>query len=187
MGLWMSVPAAATISDQLQRQSNNGTVSTGGQPTATPSTDENGREVIPAYDFTLTDQYGNTHTLSQYKGKIVMLQFFATWCTYCKAELPSVQELYEELPEDLVILVVNQPGGRETDKQGVIDFLDKNGYTFPTVFDEDGQVNYNYGITGLPTTYLINTEGNVYGYMPGAMDKETMLRIIEMARNNEAY
>ena len=178
MGLWMSVPAAATISDQLQRQSNNGTVSTGGQPTATPSTDENGREVIPAYDFTLTDQYGNTHTLSQYKGKIVMLQFFATWCTYCKAELPSVQELYEDLPEDLVILVVNQPGGRETDKQG---------YTFPTVFDEDGQVNYNYGITGLPTTYLINTEGNVYGYMPGAMDKETMLRIIEMARNNEAY
>ena len=113
--------------------------------------DENGREIIPAYDFTLTDQYGNTHTLSDYKGKIVMLQFFATWCTYCKAELPSVQELYEELPDDLVILVVNQPGGRETDKQGVIDFLNKNGYTFPTVFDEDGQVNYNYGVTGLPT------------------------------------
>lgn len=89
-----------------------------------PSVDENGREVIPAYDFTLTDQYGNTHTLSDYKGKIVMLQFFATWCTYCKAELPSVQELYEELPDDLVILVVNQPGGRETDKQGVIDFLE---------------------------------------------------------------
>ena len=122
-----------------------------------------------------------------YHSKIVMLQFFATWCTYCKAELPSVQELYEELPDDLVILVVNQPGGRETDKQGVIDFLDKNGYTFPTVFDEDGQVNYNYGITGLPTTYLINTEGNVYGYMPGAMDKQTMLQIIDMARNNEAY
>ena len=101
--------------------------------------------------------------------------------------MPSVQELYEELPDDLVILVVNQPGGRETDKQGVIDFLDKNGYTFPTVFDEDGQVNYNYGITGLPTTYLINTEGNVYGYMPGAMDKQTMLQIIDMARNNEAY
>ena len=188
MGLWMSIPAVASISEQLHRQSGNAAVSTDGpQPTTTPSVDENGREVIPAYDFTLTDQYGNTHTLSDYKGKIVMLQFFATWCTYCKAELPSVQELYEELPDDLVILVVNQPGGRETDKQGVIDFLDKNGYTFPTVFDEDGQVNYNYGITGLPTTYLINTEGNVYGYMPGAMDKQTMLQIIDMARNNEAY
>ena len=82
-------------------QSGNAAVSTDGpQPTTTPSVDENGREVIPAYDFTLTDQYGNTHTLSDYKGKIVMLQFFATWCTYCKAELPSVQELYEELPDD---------------------------------------------------------------------------------------
>ena len=188
MGLWMSVPAVGAISEQLRRQPANSTAaSSQPQPTATPSVDENGREIIPAYDFTLTDQYGNTHTLSDYKGKIVMLQFFATWCTYCKAELPSVQELYEELPDDLVILVVNQPGGRETDKQGVIDFLNKNGYTFPTVFDEDGQVNYNYGVTGLPTTYLINTEGNVYGYMPGAMDKQTMLQIIDMARNNEAY
>ena len=60
MGLWMSIPAVASISEQLHRQSGNAAVSTDGpQPTTTPSVDENGREVIPAYDFTLTDQYGN--------------------------------------------------------------------------------------------------------------------------------
>lgn len=192
MGLWMSLPAMQEISQVLKTGGpSGGSSAVGDGPAATPSsepqTDENGREIIPAYDFTLTDQYGNPHTLSEYKGKVVMLQFFATWCGYCKAELPSVQELYEELPEDLVILIVNQPGGRETTKEGVIQWLDDNGYTFPTVFDEEGTVNRNYGITGLPTTYLINKEGNVYGYMPGAMDKETMLKIIEMARNNESY
>ena len=184
MGLWMSVSAASSISAQLQNQQ----TATAQQDAQTePEVDENGRQIIPAYDFTLTDQYGQTHTLSDYKGKVVFLQFFATWCGYCKAELPYVQQIYEDLPEDVVILVVNQPGGRETSREGVIEFLEEQGYTFPVVFDEDGSVNAGYGITGLPTTYLINQQGNIYGYMPGAMDKETMLQVIDMARNNEPY
>ena len=180
MGLWMSIPAVSDISKALNATgvADNEVAEQQEQPEQEPGL---------APNFTLTDQYGNTHTLSEYKGKVVMLQFFATWCGYCKQELPYVQEIYEELPEDLVILVVNQPGGREKNKEGVIDFLDQNGYTFPVVFDEQGLVNRNYGITGLPTTFMINKEGELYGYMPGAMNKEMMLEIIEMARNNEPF
>ncbi|MCR5602711.1 MAG: redoxin domain-containing protein [Lachnospiraceae bacterium] len=146
------------------------------------------KEVIPAPDFTLTDQFGNTHTLSEYKGKIVFLNFWATWCPPCRAEMPYIQELYKETvndPEsDVVILGVAFPGnGKETDTEGIIDFINKNGYSYPTVMDTKGELIYPYYIMSFPTTYMIDTDGNIYGYVPGSMTRDTMDSIIEQTRN----
>lgn len=145
-------------------------------------------EFLPAYDFTLTDQYGNTHTLSDYKGKVVFLNFWASWCKPCKKEMPDIEELYQKYnlnQDDVVFLGVANPKSEEypnnsdEEKEEILSFLEENGYTFPTVFDETGEILMNYYITAFPTTYMINKEGNVVGYIPGMMTKDIMESVIE--------
>jgi cytochrome c-type biogenesis protein len=142
---------------------------------------------IPAIDFTLTDQYGKEHTLSDYKGKVVFLNFWATWCPPCKEEMPHIEELYQEYnlnQEEVVILGVANPKSTEypynqdEEKEDIIKFLEENEYTFPTVFDETGEILSSYYITAFPTTFMIDKEGNVLGYVPGMMTKDMMLSVI---------
>lgn len=142
---------------------------------------ETGRELTEAIDFTLTDQYGNIHKLSDYKGKTVFLNFWATWWTPCRMEMPHIEELYSEYNknnDDIVILALAQPGGSEKNIEGIKDFLKKNNYTYPVVFDESGRIFSSYSIQSLPTTYMINKEGKVYGYVSGSLSKDQMKSII---------
>ncbi|MCI8453395.1 MAG: redoxin domain-containing protein [Lachnospiraceae bacterium] len=139
--------------------------------------------LLPAIDFTLTDQFGNSHTLSEYKGKVVFLNFWATWCPPCRAEMPDIQKIYEEYQESgddsLVILGVAGPSqGQEKTKQGITDFLEENGYTYPVLMDESGEQFMNYGVYSLPTTFMIDADGNVFGYVSGRIDEEVMRDII---------
>lgn len=145
------------------------------------------KEKIPAPDFTLVDQYGNTHTLSDYRGKIVFLNFWATWCPPCRAEMPDIQALYEKYSQDetsdVVILGVAFPNvGSETDADGIAKFLEENGYTYPVVMDEGGTLQLPYYITAFPTTFMIGTDGSVLGYIPGSMTREIMEDVIHQAR-----
>ena len=85
---------------------------------------------------------------------------------------------------DVVILGVAFPGhGKETDTEGIIEFLNKNGYTYPTVMDTEGELIYSYYITAYPTTYMIDRDGNIFGYVPGSMTRDIMDNIIEQTRN----
>ena len=148
---------------------------------------EEGEELIPAPDFTLADQYGNVHSLSDYRGKTIFLNFWATWCPPCRAEMPYIQELYEEYSQmddsDVVILAVAFPDyGKETDIEGIKSFLEENGYTYPVLMDEEATLLFQYYITAYPTTFLINPDGNVLGYIPGSMTKDIMMDVIESAR-----
>ncbi len=145
------------------------------------------KAAIPAYDFTLTDQYGNEHTLSDYKGQVVFLNFWASWCPPCKEEMPYIEELYQEynLNEDEVVFLgianpknEKHPYNQDVEKDKVIDFIDANGLTFPTVFDETGEILNQYYISAFPTTFMIDKNGNVYGYVPGMMTKDIMKNVI---------
>lgn len=144
-------------------------------------------KTIPAIDFTLKDQYGNTHTLSDYKGKTVFLNFWATWCSPCRAEMPDIQKLYEEFQqEDVVILGVAAPGlGREKSEEGIKGFLEENGYTYPVVMDTDAEAFQAYGINSFPTTFMIDKDGNVFGYIPGQLSEETMRDIIRQTMDGK--
>ena len=151
--------------------------------------DEVEREPVPAFDFTLTDQYGKEHTLSDYKGKVVFLNFWATWCPPCRYEMPDIEELYKEynLNQDEVIFlgVANPkseayPYNQDEEKDEIIAFLDENEYTFPTVFDETGEVFRDYYVYSFPTTFLIDKEGNIFGYQIGMMSKDLMQKAINM-------
>lgn len=143
---------------------------------------------IPIIDFTLIDQYGNEHTLSDYKGKVVFLNFWATWCPPCRKEMPDIQSLYNEYnqnQDDVIFLGVSNPRNennintREVDKDGIIRFLEENKLDFPVVFDESGEIFSLYGISSLPTTFLINKDGNIVGYAPGMLTKDIMKSVIE--------
>lgn len=145
--------------------------------------------VVPAPDFTLTDQYGQSHTLSDYQGKTVFLNFWATWCGPCKMEMPDIQALYEDWDEnagELVVLGVAGPNiGQEGSAEDITAFLEENGYTYPVVMDETGTLFYQYGISAYPTTFMIDTEGNVFGYVQGAVSREVMDDIVEQTRTGQ--
>ena len=138
---------------------------------------------IKSIDFTLKDQYKNVHTLSEYEGKTVFLNFWATWCPPCKAEMPHIEEIYKEYglnKEDVVILGVASPNlGKEGSEEHIKKFLKEEGYTFPVVMDYNGEFVYKYGISAFPSTFIIDKEGYVTQYVPGGMDKDTMKYLIE--------
>lgn len=149
----------------------------------TAAAQEEARTLPPSVDFTLQDQYGNTHTLSDYRGKTVFLNFWATWCPPCRAEMPDIQKLYETYPQEgddaLIVLGIASPNlGRETSEEGIKAFMEENGYTYPVLMDTTGEQFMNYGITSYPTTFMIDRDGNVFGYVPGQLTGEIMESII---------
>ena len=156
---------------------------------AASSPEEEEYPVVAAPDFTLVDQYGNEHTLSDYKGKTVFLNFWATWCGPCKQEMPDIQQLYLDHGEntgDVIILGVaapkseDNPFNQETlDADGIADFLEEGGYTYPVLMDTTGDVLMNYGISAFPTTFMIDSDGNLFGYLQGSMTREIMDSIID--------
>ena len=145
------------------------------------------KDLLPAPEFTLTDQYGSEHTLSDYKGKIVFLNFWATWCPPCKAELPYIEELYKEYSSkedaDVTFLTVTFPDyGSELSIEGITEFAESNGYTFPILMDTSTNLADDYYITAFPTTYIIDPDGYVLGYVPGGMTKDIMEDVLDQAR-----
>ena len=139
----------------------------------------------PLSDFELTDQFGNTHTLAAYEGKVIFLNFWATWCGPCRNEMPDIQKLYEEYSAqgedaEVVILGVAGPGiGQEGSADEIASFMEENGYTYPVLMDESGEMFSQYGISAFPTTFMIDKDGNVYGYVPGQMTEDIMRSIID--------
>jgi len=149
---------------------------------------EEERPAIPAPDFTLLDQYGVEHTLSEYKGKVVFLNFWATWCGPCQMEMPDIQAVYEEFGEnagDLVVLGVanpkteEKPYNNDVTEEEVAAFLEDGGYTYPVVMDLTGEIFAYYGIQAFPTTFMIDKAGNVYGYVSGSLTREMIDSIID--------
>ena len=140
--------------------------------------------LTPAIDFILTDQYGNTHKLSDYKGKTVFLNFWATWCSPCRAEMPDIQKLYEsaetEGEDALVVLGVAAPNlENEKSEEEIKAFLEENGYTYPVLMDTTGEAFMSYGVNAFPTTFMITREGEVFGYASGQLNEATMKSIVE--------
>lgn len=169
---------------QEETDQTNESESNNNSETASP---DNSSNVLPAIDFTLIDQYGNEHTLSDYKGKVVFLNFWATWCPPCKIEMPDIEELYNEYnlnKDEVVILGIANPRSKEypynqdVEIEEIKTFLNDNRYTFPTLFDVTGEVLQNYYISAFPTTFMIDKEGNIFGYVPGMISKDIMVNII---------
>ena len=121
-----------------------------------------------AKDFTLKDLKGNDVSLSDYNGKVVLLNFWATWCPPCRSEMPSIEKLHKKYSDKgLVVLAV------ATDRKGeeiVKPFVDEKGLTFTVLIDSSADVSDSYGVIGLPTTYVIGRDGTILEKEMGGAD-----------------
>jgi len=135
-----------------------------------------------AIDFTLQDLNGVERTLSDYRGKVVFLNFWATWCPPCRTEMPSMQKLHEKLmSDDFVMLAV----GLDKSRRKIRDFIREGKYTFTVLVDSENRVARKYRVTGIPTTYIIDKNGAVVLKEVGARDwatAEVVLMIKGMLR-----
>jgi len=122
------------------------------------------------FDFTLKDLKDNSVSLKDFKGKAIFLNFWATWCGPCKAEMPSMQKLYTELKnEGLVIVAINLREQKST----VEKFVKQQKITFPVLLDRTGEIGAIYGARGIPLSLLIDTNGYIVGAKNGTMQWNT--------------
>lgn len=122
------------------------------------------------HDFTLPFLDGGSAALSSYKGKIVLLNFWATWCPPCRAEMPSMETLYQRYhKQGLEILAVDL---RE-DASTVQKYIQDNRYTFPVMLDRDGKIGTVFGVEAIPTSYIIDREGKIIGRVVGSIHWDT--------------
>ncbi len=133
-----------------------------------------------APDFTAYDADGNAVQLSDYFGKPLVLNFWASWCGPCKSEMPAFQQAYEQ-EDGVQFLLVNMTGGRETQADAEA-LLAQEGYTFPVLFDLDLDAAMTYGVAALPTTYFLDAEGNLVAWAQGAINEQTLQQGLDMIR-----
>lgn len=140
--------------------------------------EEADEEKIQMPDFEMTFLDGETLSFEEYRGKKVLLNFWATWCGPCVGEMPAFQKLADEYPEELVILAVNC----SEDQRTVQKFVQSKGYTFPVILDTDGAIQAMFGgITSIPLTVIIDEEGYIVTASKGAVDADTMYGVYKEA------
>ncbi|RNF39872.1 peroxiredoxin family protein [Planococcus salinus] len=129
-----------------------------------------------APDFELTTAQGETMRLSDYRGQKVFINFWATWCPPCRAEMPDMQKLYEQT--DIEILAVNLTD-TESSASKAAEFVEELGLTFPIPMDEESTVSDLYQVRAYPTSYMIDTQGRISYVAPGALNYDKMLQEVE--------
>lgn len=125
-----------------------------------------------AEDFQLTDLAGKRQSLSQYRGKVVLVNFWATWCKPCTTEMPAMQATYDKLRDKgFVVLAVNEL----EDEAKVREHIQQHGHTFPVLLDGDNKVANQFGVFGLPVSVFIDEKGVVREYIKGGLLTEEVI------------
>ena len=126
----------------------------------------------PADEFRLTDLDGKAHSLSQYRGKVVLVNFWATWCKPCTTEMPAMQASFDRLRDKgFVVLAINEL----EDEAKVREHIKQYGHTFPVLMDRDNKVANQFGVFGLPVSVFIDQQGRVQEYIKGGLLTEQMI------------
>ena len=135
-----------------------------------------------APDFVVYDEAGNAVNLSDFFGKPIILNFWASWCGPCKSEMPDFNEKYLELGQEFNFVMINMTDGSRETVETASAFITEQGYEFPVFYDTQSEAAYTYGAYSLPTTYFIDAEGHVIAQATGAIDGETLQRGIDMIK-----
>lgn len=137
-----------------------------------------------AVDFTLKDRFGVEHKLSDFYGKPIIINFWATWCPPCQAELPYFNEAYTRYQDHIQFLMVDLGDGSSSSDSNTIQFVDENGYSFPLFFDSYGEGAQGYDITAIPFTVAINAQGQIVTTHLGSMSEQELAEIMKQLLMN---
>jgi len=143
------------------------------------STSENNTEYDPAPDFTVLDYDGKEVKLSDFRGNPVVINFWATWCYYCKEEMPDFNDAYKKYPEVKFMMVDAADGYQETVESGK-KYIEEQGFEFDVYFDTNMEAVNAYYVSGFPATYFIDKDGNLVAGANGMIDFETLEKGIKM-------
>lgn len=133
-----------------------------------------------APDFTVYDLEGKEVHLSDYFGKPVVLNFWASWCGPCKMEIPDFEEKYLETGENIQFLLINLTDGSRETIETASGYIESEGYTLPVFYDTKPDAANTYQVYSIPTTYFIDSEGYLIAQAVGAIDGETLQKGIDM-------
>ena len=133
-----------------------------------------------APEFTIYDLEGNAYTLADFRGKPVILNFWATWCGYCQVEMPDFEEKFRQYGDDIHFIMLNVTDGSQETVETASAFIVEQGYTFPVYYDTALSAASAYNTSGLPVTYFIDADGNFVAWQQGMMTAETLQIGIDM-------
>lgn len=139
---------------------------------------EDADRAIVATDFTLPQLNGEDFTLSQTRGKMTIINFWASWCGPCKMEAPHLQEFYEAYSDRVEIVAVNNTS--KDKREDAAAFVEQYGLTFPVLLDETGEISTMYGAFAIPTTVFLNETGEIIHEYVGPMEKQFMVDLLEL-------
>lgn len=137
-------------------------------------------ELTLAPDFTVYDLEGNEVHLSDFFGKPIIVNFWASWCGPCKMEMPDFDAAYQTYKDDITFLMVNMTDGSRETVDVASEFIANSGYTFPVYYDTQYSAAITYSVASLPTSYFINAQGELVAHANGAIDADTLQRGIDM-------
>ncbi|MBR6735825.1 MAG: TlpA family protein disulfide reductase [Oscillospiraceae bacterium] len=155
------------------------------QESSKPQSDESSssqaqeKEPIPAPDFTVVDGEGNEVKLSDFFGKPIVLNFWASWCGPCKNEMPHFEKAYTEYGDKVNFVMVNSTDGIRETVDKASEYITGEGYTFPVYFDTQSIAAYTYGVSSLPSTLFIDADGNAIAGYIGTLSEKTLMTNIE--------
>ena len=185
--IWVLAFAVVIVGASVLYNRLSGEVELGGIAAAPQATEYTGdaiseTEAQPsmAPDFTVYDLEGNAHKLSDFQGKPVLLNFWASWYGPCKSEMPDFQKFYETYGEQVHFVIVNLTDGRQETVESASAFVEEMGYTFPVYYDTDIDAAMKYGVNAVPVSYFIDAEGRFVAWAQGAMTADMLQQGIDM-------
>lgn len=128
----------------------------------------------PAPDFTVADGDGNVVNRSDFTGKPLVVNFWASWCSPCKGEMPDFNEAYASYRDDVQFMMVNLTDGSRETVEIAKAYIEEQGYDFPVYYDVNLDAANTYGVSSIPTTYFFDADGTAVARASGAIDADTL-------------